>query len=67
MKEAPAAVPAPSAGPVGVVNTEHLRVGLVQITNSFSGQNYLPYAVGLLLLARRLPVNARRHHRKTLD
>ena len=24
------------------------RVGLVQINNSFSGQNYLPYAVGLL-------------------
>jgi radical SAM superfamily enzyme YgiQ (UPF0313 family) len=25
-----------------------VRVGLVQINNSFSGQNYLPYAVGLL-------------------
>ena len=24
------------------------RVGLVQINNSFSGQNYLPYAAGLL-------------------
>lgn len=25
-----------------------IRVGLVQINNSFSGQNYLPYSVGLL-------------------
>src|SRR5262249_19932768 len=25
-----------------------VRVGLVQINNSFSGQNYLPYSVGLL-------------------
>ena len=29
-------------------NTSPLKVGLVQINNSFSGQNYLPYAVGLL-------------------
>lgn len=29
-------------------NTSRLRVGLVQINNSFSGQNYLPYAAGLL-------------------
>jgi radical SAM superfamily enzyme YgiQ (UPF0313 family) len=29
-------------------NTTPLRVGLVQINNSFSGQNYLPYSVGLL-------------------
>jgi radical SAM superfamily enzyme YgiQ (UPF0313 family) len=28
--------------------TTPLRVGLAQINNSFSGQNYLPYAVGLL-------------------
>ena len=27
---------------------ERLKVGLVQINNSFSGQNYLPYSVGLL-------------------
>ena len=27
---------------------ETCRVGLVQINNSFSGQNYLPYAAGLL-------------------
>ena len=25
-----------------------VRVGLVQINNSFSGQNYLPYSVALL-------------------
>ena len=25
-----------------------LTVGLAQINNSFSGQNYLPYAIGLL-------------------
>ena len=25
-----------------------LRIGLVQINNSFSGQSYLPYSVGLL-------------------
>src|SRR2546425_11785381 len=25
-----------------------MKIGLVQINNSFSGQNYLPYAVGLL-------------------
>src|SRR5258708_2322564 len=31
-----------------VENTTPLRVGLVQINNSFSGQNYLPYSVGLL-------------------
>jgi radical SAM superfamily enzyme YgiQ (UPF0313 family) len=29
-------------------NTEKLKVGLVQINNSFSGQNYLPLSVGLL-------------------
>ena len=27
---------------------EVLTVGLAQINNSFSGQNYLPYAIGLL-------------------
>ncbi|MBV5322386.1 MAG: cobalamin-dependent protein [Ilumatobacteraceae bacterium] len=27
---------------------EHICVGLVQINNSFSGQNYLPYSTGLL-------------------
>jgi radical SAM superfamily enzyme YgiQ (UPF0313 family) len=31
-----------------VDNTTPLRVGLVQINNSFSGQNYLPYSAGLL-------------------
>ena len=30
-----------------MVTAEHV-IGLVQINNSFSGQNYLPYAVGLL-------------------
>jgi len=29
-------------------NTTPLTVGLVQINNSFSGQNYLPYSTGLL-------------------
>ncbi len=29
-------------------NVSPLKIGLVQINNSFSGQNYLPYAVGLL-------------------
>lgn len=29
-------------------NLEKIRVGLVQINNSFSNQNYLPYSVGLL-------------------
>lgn len=32
--------PVPSAGP--------LKIGLVQINNSFSGQNYLPYSIALL-------------------
>src|SRR5271157_5105640 len=27
---------------------EKVKVGLVQINNSFSGQNYFPYSVGLL-------------------
>lgn len=31
-----------------VVNVKPLKVALVQINNSFSGQNYLPYAAGLL-------------------
>jgi radical SAM superfamily enzyme YgiQ (UPF0313 family) len=31
-----------------VENTTPLKVGLVQVNNSFSGQNYLPYAAGLL-------------------
>src|SRR5436189_3790347 len=29
-------------------NKTPLQVGLVQINNSFSGQNYLPYSAGLL-------------------
>ena len=31
-------------------STDHpkLKIGLVQINNSFSGQSYLPYSVGLL-------------------
>jgi radical SAM superfamily enzyme YgiQ (UPF0313 family) len=39
-----------SAGsiPTPVDNRDPLTVGLVQINNSFSGQNYLPYAAGLL-------------------
>ncbi|MHB8619037.1 MAG: B12-binding domain-containing radical SAM protein [Chloroflexota bacterium] len=28
--------------------SRNIRVGLVQINNSFSGQNYLPYSVGIL-------------------
>jgi len=40
----------PVAGTISapVDNRDPLSVGLVQINNSFSGQNYLPYAVGLL-------------------
>src|SRR6188472_3167381 len=34
--------------PAPVDNREPLTVGLVQINNSFSGQNYLPYSAGLL-------------------
>ena len=34
--------------PAPVENRDPLTVGLVQINNSFSGQNYLPYATGLL-------------------
>jgi radical SAM superfamily enzyme YgiQ (UPF0313 family) len=30
------------------VKARKIKVGLVQINNSFSGQNYLPYSVGLL-------------------
>ena len=29
-------------------NDEKTTIGLVQINNSFSGQNYLPYSVGML-------------------
>ena len=28
--------------------TDQVRVGLVQINNSFSGQNYLPYSIACL-------------------
>ncbi|MBI5368614.1 MAG: cobalamin B12-binding domain-containing protein [Planctomycetes bacterium] len=37
------------------------RVGLVQVNNSFSGQNYLPYSVGLLqaYVQRHAPAAAR--------
>src|SRR5438093_3178669 len=40
----------PVAGTISapVDNRDPLSVGLVQINNSFSGQNYLPYAAGLL-------------------
>ena len=31
-----------------VAADDRLKVGLVQINNSFSGQNYFPYSVGLL-------------------
>lgn len=30
------------------MNPSRIRVGLVQINNSFSGQNYFPYSVGIL-------------------
>ncbi|MEI6200662.1 MAG: cobalamin-dependent protein [Enhydrobacter sp.] len=33
---------------VGGSNDRPLKVGLVQINNSFSGQNYLPYSIALL-------------------
>jgi radical SAM superfamily enzyme YgiQ (UPF0313 family) len=35
-----------SAGPVP--SARRLKIGLVQINNSFSGQNYLPYSIALL-------------------
>lgn len=31
-----------------VIDSDKIKVGLVQINNSFSNQNYLPYSVGLL-------------------
>ena len=31
-----------------VISSDKIKVGLVQINNSFSNQNYLPYSVGLL-------------------
>jgi len=42
--------PQPVTGAISapVDNRDPLNVGLVQINNSFSGQNYLPYAAGLL-------------------
>lgn len=44
-----AAAPRPeSAPPPAAGKAPSLRVALVQINNSFSGQNYLPYAAGLL-------------------
>jgi len=45
--KAPAAARAVTLQAV-VENKTPLRVGLVQINNSFSGQNYLPYSTGLL-------------------
>jgi radical SAM superfamily enzyme YgiQ (UPF0313 family) len=30
------------------MNIDKIKIGLVQINNSFSGQNYLPYSIGLL-------------------
>lgn len=43
---------APSAAPFGDKDvstaTDIVKVGLVQINNSFSGQNYLPYSIALL-------------------
>ena len=30
------------------IQTSEITVGLIQINNSFSGANYLPYSVGLL-------------------
>src|SRR5215468_10647628 len=45
----PARAKASPAVPEGVTSAGRpVRVGLVQINNSFSGQNYLPYSVALL-------------------
>ncbi len=33
---------------VASVRSEKFKIGLIQINNSFSGQNYLPYSAGLL-------------------
>ncbi len=46
-----------------VDNATPLRVGLVQINNSFSGQNYMPYSAGLLQAYAQK--NARRPERYT--
>jgi radical SAM superfamily enzyme YgiQ (UPF0313 family) len=44
-------------------NGDRLAVGLVQINNSFSGQNYLPYSVGVLqAYAQRHAKNPERFH-----
>ena len=42
--------PQVQSGPsdTGNIGVQPCRVGLIQINNSFSGQNYLPYAVGLI-------------------
>ncbi|HWE72312.1 MAG TPA: radical SAM protein [Stellaceae bacterium] len=44
-------------------NTRALEIGLVQINNSFSGQNYLPYSVALLEgYVRQEAVDPSRYH-----
>ncbi len=44
MEVAASMTSAPGAAPLG----RPLKIGLVQINNSFSGQNYLPYSIALL-------------------
>lgn len=57
-----AAAPDPAAITAPESNREPLEVALVQINNSFSGQNYLPYAAGLLqAYAARYARNAERY------
>ena len=44
-------------------NDEKTTIGLVQINNSFSGQSYLPYSVGMLqAYALKHMQNADRYH-----
>ena len=41
-------VPVESVAGSASTSPGRLKVGLVQINNSFSGQNYLPYSIALL-------------------
>ncbi len=43
-----ATMPADDRAPTSAGKTRPIKIGLVQINNSFSGQNYLPYSIALL-------------------
>ena len=63
-ESAPMAVSSSDPGPAMVAHGGgRIAVGLVQINNSFSGQNYLPYSVGILqAYAQRHAKNPERFH-----